>query len=56
MGIADILYITAIDRDFAGDAQFPAIDPAQWRETAREPRHDAAAGFDFAFVTYTRAP
>lgn len=52
--LAHALHITAIDRDFAGDAHFPAIAPAQWRETAREPRHDAAAGFDYAFVTYER--
>jgi len=52
--LADVLYVTAIGRDFAGDAHFPVIDPAQWRETEREARHDATAGFDFAFVTYRR--
>ncbi|MFO1414660.1 MAG: dihydrofolate reductase [Burkholderiales bacterium] len=56
IGMADVLHITAIDRDFAGDAHFPAIDPAHWREAAREPGHDAGAGFDYAFLTYTRAP
>ncbi|MFO1398199.1 MAG: dihydrofolate reductase [Burkholderiales bacterium] len=55
IAMADVLYITAIDRDFAGDAHFPAIDPAHWRETAREPRHDDAADLDYAFVTYERA-
>ena len=55
IGLADVLYITAIDRDFDGDARFPVIDPTRWRETARERHHDAAAGFDFAFVTYERA-
>jgi dihydrofolate reductase len=47
---ADRLYLTLIDADYAGDAFFPEIDPAEWRETSREPR----AGF--AFVTYQRAP
>ena len=47
---ADRLYLTLIDADYAGDALFPEIDPAQWRETAREP------GAGFAFVTYQRAP
>jgi len=54
MSRADILHITAIDRDFEGDAHFPAIDPAKWRETARVTGH-ADAGFDYAFVTYERA-
>jgi dihydrofolate reductase len=54
MSRADILHITAIDRDFEGDAHFPAIDPARWRESARVAGH-ADAGFDYAFVTYERA-
>ena len=51
--IADRLQLTEIDRDFAGDAYFPAVDPTQWRETLRELQH-AEAGFDYAFVTYER--
>ena len=34
-------YMTEIARAFDGDATFPALDPAQWRETAREPRVQA---------------
>lgn len=53
---ADRLYLTEIARDFEGDVSLPALDPTQWREIAREPgRLDGADGFDFAFVTYTRA-
>ena len=54
--IAHRLQLTEIDREFAGDAHFPAFDPAQWRETARESHHaqHAEAGFDYAFVTYER--
>lgn len=51
---ADVLHITAIDQAFEGDARFPPIDPAHWREIAREPG-TGAAGFDYAFVTYERA-
>ena len=50
---ADTLHVTEIDRDFAGDTRFPAIDPAIWGETARE-QHRGVEGFDYAFVTYTR--
>ncbi|MFA6311437.1 MAG: dihydrofolate reductase [Sterolibacterium sp.] len=50
---AQRLQLTEIDRDFAGDVHFPAVDPALWRETAREP-HQSGAGFDYAFVTYER--
>jgi len=43
--------VTEIDADFDGDRHFPALDPANWREVAREagtgpPAHD--------FVTYQR--
>ena len=53
---ADRLYLTEIARDFEGDVRLPALDPAQWREIAREPcRLEGPNGFDFAFATYTRA-
>ena len=45
---ADRLEITEVDQQVDGDAFFPAIDPAIWKETTREP-HDG-----FAFVTYTK--
>jgi dihydrofolate reductase len=52
---ADRLYLTEIARDFAGDVRLPALDPAMWREIAREPgRLEGPDGFDFAFVTYAR--
>ncbi len=51
------LYITEVDLAPEGDAHFPPIDPALWREVKREPglrgpRDEA----DFAFVEYRRAP
>ncbi|MCX7148930.1 MAG: dihydrofolate reductase [Rhodocyclales bacterium] len=51
--LADRLQLTEIDTTFEGDTWFPAIDPRQWQETARE-THDDAAGFGYAFVTYQR--
>jgi dihydrofolate reductase len=47
--------LTEIDADVEGDAVMPPLDPAQWRETARE-AHPASAErpFAYAFVTYER--
>ena len=53
--LARIAYVTEIASDFGGDAAFPALDRAHWRETSREP-HTArdGEGFAYAFVTYER--
>ncbi|MDP2795618.1 MAG: dihydrofolate reductase [Sulfurisoma sp.] len=51
--LAGRLELTEIAADFAGDAHFPEFDRAAWREVARETGH-AAAGFDYAFVSYER--
>ena len=48
MGRADTLYITHIHRAVDGDAFFPKIDPATWKETAREDHPE------FSFVTYRK--
>jgi dihydrofolate reductase len=45
---ADALDVTHVHRDVAGDAFFPPIDPAVWKETWRED-HDG-----FSFVRYGR--
>ncbi|MEO5981280.1 MAG: dihydrofolate reductase [Pedococcus sp.] len=42
------LLITEVDQSPEGDVRFPAIDPAQWQETAREDREG------FSWVTYER--
>lgn len=38
----DRIYLTEVDLDVEGDTHFPALDPAVWREVAREvhPRGD----------------
>ena len=55
IGMAARLHITEVNLAPEGDALFPAIDPALWRETAREP-HAQAAGDEapFSFVTSER--
>jgi dihydrofolate reductase len=35
---ADRIYLTLVDAELAGDTWFPLLDPAEWRETAREER------------------
>jgi dihydrofolate reductase len=52
---ADRLYLTEVDLAPEGDAHFPAIDPAQWREVSRErgvrTERDEA---EFTYVDYAR--
>jgi len=48
MPFADRLMLTEVDQSPEGDVVFPTIEPAHWRETARQ-AHEG-----FAFVTYER--
>ena len=50
--LAARLYLTTVDMDAAGDTSFPALDPAQWRETAREP-HSAGPGDSCGYTILT---
>ncbi len=51
---ADRIELTEIDAEPDGDTVVPALDPADWRETARE-AHPAAEGRPgFSFVTLLR--
>ena len=52
--LADVLHLTLIDRDYEGDATFPAWDASAWRETSREPHEED--GLAYAFVTLERQP
>jgi dihydrofolate reductase len=52
---ADRVYLTRIDAAFEGDVTFPALDPARWREVAREDHPPAGdRAFGFAFLRYDR--
>ncbi|AJC17648.1 MULTISPECIES: dihydrofolate reductase [Pandoraea] len=52
---ADKVVVTEIAKAFEGDAHFPDLPAAQWRETARETHHSPAPNdFDYSFVTYER--
>jgi len=53
MARADVLYMTEIDREFAGDVHFPHLDRSRWREVEREAAM-SAEGWAYAFVTYER--
>lgn len=52
---ADRLYVTEVHAAVEGDTHFPALDPAEWRETSRE---RIAAGekddHDYSFVILDR--
>lgn len=48
------LIVTRIEQAFDCDAFFPAVDPALWRETAREAHRSEGTGLNYAFVTYER--
>ncbi|MPZ58389.1 MAG: dihydrofolate reductase [Rhizobiales bacterium] len=56
MPVADRLEITRVHADIRGDAMFPSVDPAVWREVARK---EQAAGpgddADMTFITYRPA-
>ena len=51
--LAQKMYITEIDSDFAGDVFFPEFDLAEWQEIRREPQV-SAQGLPFAYVIYER--
>ena len=51
--VADVIYLTEVFAEVAGDAHFPAIDPREWRETGREERV-TDGGLNYCFVTLER--
>jgi dihydrofolate reductase len=52
--LATAIELTEIQRDFEGDARFPAFDRAKWREVKRE-AHATGDGMRFDFVRYEAA-
>jgi len=55
LALAGRIYLTEIERDFAGDTVFPDFDRAKWHAISRE-RHvlEGADGFSYSFVEYRR--
>jgi dihydrofolate reductase len=48
---ANSLYLTQIDKVFAGDTFFPKIDGGQWKEVAREDiKGDDSVDFSYSFI------
>ena len=47
---ADAIVLTEVHLAPEGDARFPSLDPAQWRETAREANEHEGVGFDFVWL------
>ena len=53
--LASQLAVTQVHKEVDGDARFPAIDPALWRESRRDtPQRSDGDEADFDFVTYER--
>ncbi len=52
--VADKLIVTEIGATYDCDAFFPPIDATVWAEVARDTRHSAEHGWDYAFVIYQR--
>ena len=53
MAVADTIYYTHIEQEFAGDAFFPPIDPALWQLSAERPEEEN--GVKLFFRTYIRS-
>jgi len=51
--LAELIYLTEVLAEFAGDARFPPIAPAEWRAIAREDRV-TDAGMLYRFLTLER--
>jgi Dihydrofolate reductase len=51
--LAEVLFLTELQRDFDGDVYFPEFDPVSWTEVSRERRYsDGVDQFAFDFVEY----
>jgi dihydrofolate reductase len=54
---ADRIYLTRIERSFAGDATFPDLDPDEWHEVeARRCEPDEKNPHPYSFVLLERRP
>lgn len=55
LDVADRMYVTLVERDYAGDTSFPDIDFSKW-ELIGEQRYERGETFEypFTFKTYQR--
>jgi len=51
--LAERMYLTEIDAEYAGDTFFPEFSPQEWRESSRA-SHKTSEALSFAFVLYHR--
>lgn len=52
---ADYLYLTLVEREFAGDTYFPEIDYSAWQTLERvEVADDPSVDFTYSFLTLAR--
>jgi dihydrofolate reductase len=55
LNIANVMYLTEIQKDVDGDATFPQFDREAWQEVSREHRQQSEPEpLDFHFVEYRR--
>jgi len=55
MPLADMIYLTEIQQDMAGDTYFPELDKNSWLESVRERcSQETPQKLEFHFVTYRR--
>lgn len=55
--LADTIYLTAIDQNFAGDTFFPEILRTQWQEIERVTvTNDTSVNFTYHFIKLARLP
>lgn len=52
--LADRLYVTEVALEPAGDSHFPALDPALWQETSRDPHAAEGNSPAHSFLIYDR--
>ena len=54
LGTVDRLYLTRIERDYAGDTFFPEVDLSGWRLVSEEHHPATPSEPPFSFLTYER--
>ena len=53
--LADAVVLTEVHLSPDGDARFPSLDPADWREVSREAHEHEGVAFDFVWLERAQA-